>query len=365
MPTNDALRMTLPAKVYVDADYFQEEMERIFFTRWISVGRANDVPRPGDYFTRELGKESLIVTRDEQGKIHALFNVCRHRGTRLCDEEKGNFKGRIVCPYHAWTYALDGRLTGAPQMAEVTGFSAENFPLHKVAAEVWDGSIWVSFAERPISLREQLGGAYEKFRNWRPEELERGKRIVYEVKANWKLLIQNYSECLHCPVIHPALKKLTHYMSGDNEPVSSAFLGGTMTLNDGIKTMTCTGDSSRAVFTGLTPEQRRLVYYYWISPNVLLSYHPDYLVSYLLLPKRPDLTEVVCDFLFHPSEMKKPGFTADDAADLWDQVNREDWRVSELSQLGISSRAYSPGPYSNRELLLHGLDHVLTGGHAD
>jgi Rieske 2Fe-2S family protein len=354
-----APRLTLPAHVYVDPGYFREEMERVFYTKWLCVGRASDVKNPGDYFLREIGPESLIVTRDETGKVRAHYNVCRHRGTRMCTEPAGSMK-RIACPYHAWTYALDGQLVGAPHMADVRGFRVQDYPLRQAHCETWDGFVWLSLANEPAPLAQQLGSVRGKFANWQLEELVIGKRVEYEVKANWKLLVQNYSECLHCPVIHPALKKLTHYMSGDNEPANACYLGGTMMLNEGIKTMTMSGDTARAAMPNLTAEQRRLVYYYWITPNVLLSVHPDYVVSYTLWPKRVDLTHVRCDFLFHPSEVKKPGFTPDDAVELWHQVNQEDWGVSELAQLGIASRAYTPGPYSNREALLHGLDLVLT-----
>jgi glycine betaine catabolism A len=353
-------KRTLPAKYYVDESYFQEELEKHFFGQWICVGRAEQISRPGNYFLREVRNESLILTRDESGKPHAFYNVCRHRGTRLCDKSEGVFSGRIACPYHAWTYALDGKLTGAPQMSEVAGFCATDFPLNEVRCEEWDGHVFVNFSKSSETLRDHLGALYEKFRPWRSEDLRLGKRIVYNVKANWKLIVQNYSECLHCPVIHPTLKKLSHYLSGQNEAACSEYLGGTMTLNDGVDTMSVTGRTERKIFSGLDDHQKRHVYYYWINPNLLLSLHPDYLMTHTIWPKAPGLTDVVCEWHFHKDEVTRPGFNPEDAVQFWDEVNREDWHVSELSQLGISSRGYTPGPYSNREELLHGLDRLLT-----
>jgi Rieske 2Fe-2S family protein len=354
--------MTLPATYYADADHFRREMERFFFGAWVHVGREEQIAKPGDYLLVDLLGESVIVTRNEAGKPRAFYNLCRHRGTRLCDKATGHFKGgKITCPYHAWTYGLDGALLGAAHMDETPGFSKDKFPLRAVAADTWDGHLFLNFSEKPVALREQLAGVWEKFRPWRMEELKLGKRVTYELKANWKLIIQNYSECLHCPVIHPTLKKLSHYMTGDNEAPRNDYLGGHMTLNEGVASMTVSGATKRPLFRHLSDDEKRRVYYYWLNPNLLLSLHPDYMMTHTLWPKAHDRTDVVCEFHFHPEAMAREDFTADDAFEFWDQVNREDWHVSELSQLGIASRGYTPGPYSHRESLLHGLDLVVTG----
>lgn len=354
--------MTLPATYYADPEYFRREMERFYFGSWVCVGRDEQLAKPGDYLLVDLLGESVILTKDESGKVQAHYNLCRHRGTRLCDKKSGHFKGgKITCPYHAWTYGLDGKLLGAAHMDETPNFAKDQFPLKSVAADVWDGHVFLNFSEKPELLKTQLAGVWEKFRPWRMEELKLGKRVVYELKANWKLIIQNYSECLHCPVIHPTLKKLSHYMSGDNEAPRRDYLGGHMTLNENVATMTPTGTTDRPILEGLSDLEKRRVYYYWINPNLLLSLHPDYMMTHTLWPKAHDRTDVVCEFHFHPKAMAMADFTPDDAFEFWDQVNREDWHVSELSQLGISSRGYAPGPYSHRESLLHGLDLVVTG----
>jgi Rieske 2Fe-2S family protein len=352
-------RLTLPASYYVDPAHFQRERERFFAERWVCVGRVEDLGAPGDYIVREIAGESVIVTRDESGGFRAFYNVCRHRGTQLCTEAKGHFAGRIQCPYHAWTYGLDGRLLAAPHMDDAPDFCREEIALGAATADVWDGHLFVSLATSPSPLRDQIGALAEKFRPWQMYELRRAYRVTYDVKANWKLLISNYSECLHCPIIHPGLQKLSHYMTGDNDPATPTWLGGRMELRPEIGTMSRDGRLRRAPLPALSAEQQRHVYYYAVLPNLLLSLHPDYVMTHLLWPKATDRTEVWCEWHFHPREFQHPGFDPADAIDFWDDTNREDWRVSELSQAGIGSRGYKPGYFSPREGLLWDFDQIV------
>ena len=353
--------MTLPQRYYTDIDEYRREIEQFFFGRWMCVGREEQAAKAGDYFLAELEGESVIVMRDAAGGLRAHFNVCRHRGTRMCTEHSGNFAGgRIRCPYHLWTYGLDGALLGAPQMGEE--FDRGEFPLKPVAVDTWQGFVFLHFGEAPGSLAEQLAPLTAAFAPWRLSELRMHRRIVYDVRANWKLIVANYNECLHCPPVHPALNKLTDYLGADNVPPSPNYIGGSMGFKPGIETMCADGVRRRAYLPGLGEAERKQVAYYAIYPNLLLAPHPDYMMSHVLRPRGVDRTEVVCEFHFHPEEMAKPGFVADDAIELWDRTNREDWHISELSQLGISSRGYTPGPYSRREELLAAFDQVVRAG---
>jgi Rieske 2Fe-2S family protein len=187
-------------------------------------------------------------------------------------------------------------------------------------------------------------------------ELRRVERRVYQVDANWKLVIQNYSECLHCPNAHPLLQKQSHYLSGDNEPACPTYLGGRMTLRQGVQTLTLDGHSNRSPLPGLSDEDRRHVYYYALLPNLLLNLHPDYMLTFTLWPLAVDRTEIVCEWHFHPDEVARPDFDPRGAIEFWDLTNRQDWELSDLAQRGIGSRGYRPGPYSNREELLLALD---------
>ena len=355
---------TLPAPYYTGADYFDREMDAFFRGMWICAGRAEQVAAPGAFFLRDVVGESIIVTRDAAGTVQAFYNVCRHRGTRLCTESAGTFGGSIQCPYHAWTYALDGRLVGAPHMDEVPHFRKEDYPLHRVQADVWDGHIFLNLSDRPEPLRAQLADLPAKFTAWRMQDLRLGARIVYDVRANWKLVIQNYNECLHCPNLHPALNKLSHYLSGENEPLQATYMGGRVDLRPGVDTLSHDGSCPRAFLPDLPAEDRRRVYYYAIFPNMLLSLHPDYMMVHTLWPVAPDRTINICEWHFHPAELARPGFDASDAVGFWDVTNRQDWHVCELSQAGIASRAYTPGPYSNREDLLYAFDRMIVALHA-
>ena len=335
-----------------------EEMERFYFDSWICAGRARQIAGAGDYFLREVLGESVIITRDARGMVRAFYNVCRHRGTRMCTHPEGAFDSRIQCPYHGWTYALDGCLIGAPHMSD-SEFSHAEYPLRRVSTEVWDGHIFIHLGKQPPPLAEQLGGLPEMFARWGMQELCLHKRIAYDVKANWKLIILNYSECLHCPVLHPALNRLTDYLGAENEAPAATYLGGAMGFRAGAQTMSMDGKLRRDYLPGLNEQQRKRVCYYAIYPNLLLSLHPDYMMTHTLWPKAVDRTEIVCEWHFHPAEMAKSDFQADDAVEFWDLTNREDWGISELAQAGIQSRAYTPGPYSTREELLHAFDETV------
>ena len=355
--------LTLPAEFYVSEARFATELDRLFRQMWICVGRGEEVATPGQFVLRELPGDNVIVTRAQDGKVHAFHNVCRHRGTRLCTDHVGTFAGSIQCPYHAWTYGLDGRLLGAPHMDEVPHFRKEDYPLNALQADEWDGHVFVNFSTSAPPLRHQLGELPAKFDQWGMSELRLGHRIVYDVKANWKLIIQNYNECLHCPNLHPALNKLSHYLSGENEPLRTTYMGGRMDLRPGVETLSMDGTCPRALLPGLSGEDRRRVYYYAIFPNMLLSLHPDYMMVHTLWPVAPDRTINVCEWHFHPEELRKPGFNASDAIEFWDLTNRQDWHVCELSQAGIASKGYRPGPYSNREDLLYAFDRFILQVH--
>lgn len=348
--------LTLPQSYYTDPEWFRREMEAIHLDIWLCAGRVGQIPKPGDYFVRQIANASVIITRDEQGGVRAFHNVCRHRGTLLCKEAEGRFNGRIQCQYHAWTYKLDGTLANAPHMEKVVGFSDADYPLNAIAIAEWDGHIFINLSARPIPFSEHVAGLDKKFRPWRMEELQMVERRAYQLKANWKLIIQNYSECLHCPIVHPLLQKHSHYMSGDNEPAQPTYLGGRMDLRDGVRSLTMDGTTSRCALPGLSKDDQRHVYYYCVLPNFFLNLHPDYMLTFTLWPKAVDQTEIICEWHFHPDEINKPGFNPSDAIEFWNLTNKQDWELSELAQQGISSRGYQPGPYSNREELLLALD---------
>jgi glycine betaine catabolism A len=350
---------TLPQQYFISPEVFSEEQKKIFANKWVLVGHQSQIPSGGDYFLAEICGESVVVVRSppEQGAgvIHAFHNVCRHRGTRLKEEVRGHMSA-IQCPYHAWTYALDGRLLGAPHMDDVPGFQKAAYSLRPVKIGVFEGFIFLSLANDPIQLERWFAPLQEKFSLWNLPNLRSAKRIEYDVKANWKLIFENYSECYHCPGVHPMLSKVSPYDSAENDLVEGPFLGGFMRINQG-RSLTMSGKACALAVDGKREEGEekekeelgQRVFYYSIFPNMLLSMHPDYVMVHQIWPRSSDRTLIYCDWFFHPDAFDANGFDPQDAIEFWDITNKQDWHVCELSQQGISSSAYEPGPYSSRE----------------
>jgi len=342
---------TLPRRYYVAPEVLAAEFEQIFMRRWLCVGREDQIREPGQYFLQQIGPESIIVLRDRGGIVRAYYNVCRHRGTRLCEAHAGRFSETIQCPYHAWTYSLDGRLIGAPSSADIEGFSKSDYPLHSVWIESWEGFLFINLAEEPEAFSEAYQPLIGRFSRFNLPKLAVARTIEYEVRANWKLLFQNYSECYHCGPVHPPLAKLTPPTSGENDLIEGPFTGGFMVINEDHQSLTMSGRSCGLMVGDLPEEDLNRVYYYAIFPNMLLSLHPDYVMFHTLWPEAPDRTRIYCSWLFHPATLGDPTFNPDDGVEFWDMTNRQDWHICEQSQLGVQSRAYRPGPYSKRESL--------------
>jgi glycine betaine catabolism A len=343
---------TLPREYYASAEIYQAELERIFAARWLCVGRSDEIAKPGDYVVRQVGDAGVIVLRDQSGRVRAFHNTCRHRGTRLCEAATGNVGERIVCPYHAWTYALDGRLIGAPSTSGIEGFDKSEYPLHRVHVAEWEGFVFMNLAAHPEPFEEAFAPLLAKFSRFNLSDLVTPRRIPYDVQANWKLLFQNYSECYHCSPVHPALVKLSPATSGENDLFEGPFLGGFMVINEDVGSMTMSGRSCGVPVSGtLDEDDRRRVYYYSIFPNMLLSLHPDYVMFHTLWPAGSGRTHITCGWMFHPDTLRNPVLDVDDGVKFWDMTNRQDWHICEESQHGIMSPAYRPGPYSPRESL--------------
>jgi len=338
---------TLSQHYFVSPETFAEEQEKIFSKQWVFVGHQSQIAQAGDYLTAEVAGESLIIVRDKRGVIHGFYNVCRHRGSRLLENRNGQ-SAAIQCPYHAWTYALDGRLIGAPHMDEVPAFDKADYSLHAVNLALWEGFIFVNLADSPPPLTEWFKPLDGRFSRWNMAGLQSAKRIEYDVRANWKLMFQNYSECYHCLGVHPELSRISPYDSAENDLTEGPFLGGFMRINKD-KSLTMSGNACALPVGNFGDEDFRFVFYYSIFPNMLLSLHPDYVMVHQLQPQSPERTLIFCDWFFNPEAFKRTDFDPQDAVEFWNMVNKQDWHVCELSQQGISSRAYEPGPYSARE----------------
>jgi Rieske 2Fe-2S family protein len=252
----------------------------------------------------------------------------------------------IACPYHAWVYDLDGGLRTTPRYEGPDGFDCADFRLLELAAEVWHGWIFVNASGDAGPLVDHIGGFDAIVAPYQPERLVVGASHDYTLVANWKLAIENYHECYHCPAIHPELCRVSPPDSGDNYRPEGLWAGGSMTLVDGADTMSMTGASGGTYLRGITGPLRRKVEYVQLFPNLLISMHPDYVMTHVLEPVAAGRTKVTCQWLFPP---EAAGTDPSYAVDFWDVTNRQDWEACEGVQRGVSSRGYVPGPFAPEE----------------
>jgi len=349
---------TLHRDRYIESEWFDREVDAVFGKQWFCVGRAEELPEPGDHLVCDVVGESVLVTRSRAGDLVAYINLCRHRGSQLTDAvgkpiqtepgPSGRFAGSIQCPYHAWTYSFDGRLRAAPFLDESDGLRKEDLPLHHVGVEVWGGFVWVHLdPETAAPLSDQFQGAESYLANYPLSELTTAVRIVYPVASNWKAIVENYNECYHCGPVHPELVELV--------PAFKRRGGSELDWEEGIPhregawTFTRSGTSNRQPFPALSPEEQTRHKGQLIYPNLMLSLSADHVAAFTLWPHEAGSTTVVCDFLFHSKEMARKEFDPSDAVDFWDLVNRQDWKVCESVQRGMRSRRFTTGFYAPME----------------
>ncbi|HEX6903300.1 MAG TPA: aromatic ring-hydroxylating dioxygenase subunit alpha [Thermoanaerobaculia bacterium] len=355
-PRSSFGQRTLSGEYFTSEEIFRAERERIFHRSWLLAGHVSQLSAPGSFFLFELDRESVMVLRDGEGTIRAFHNLCRHRGSRLCLTPRGELGHALQCPYHAWTYGLDGALRAAPTMAGVAGFDPREHGLKPVALADWQGLLFLNLAQDPVPFAEALPGLQGKFEAWRLPELRSVHQSVYEVEANWKLFFHNYSECYHCPTVHPHLNKLTPYRNTENDLDEGPVLGGPMWMSNPEGSMTMGGARCATPFAGLSAEERSRVYYYTVFPSAFLSFHPDYVLIHRALSLGIDRTRITCDWYFHPDAITAPGFDPQPAIDFWDLTNRQDWELCANAHKGVASNAWEPGPYSDLESQLAAFD---------
>ena len=343
------LEPALPAAWFHDPAHHERELEVFWYRRWVAVAREEEIPSSGDWRAVRIGTQGLVVLRDEGGEIRAVHNTCRHRGSILCAKEQGRFeRNRIVCPYHAWTYDLRGHLIATPRRMETPDFDLAAFPLYAVAVERWGGFVFVCLDGRPpFEPPAGLG-------NYRLADLRIGKRIVADVQANWKLLCENFSECFHCPPVHPELVRIvTAYKEagawGLHEDFSSR-----AEYKPGATTLTLDGTSRCPPFRGLTENEKKTLYRAEMHlPNLFLNVQPDYINSHLMFPTGPESVRIVYDWLFEPERLPLAPADLEHYVALWDVTNKQDARNCEWQQEGLRSRAFEHGWYVPQEFDAH------------
>ena len=346
----ERLEAALPAAWYSDPAHYERELNAFWYAGWVAVVREEEIPAAGDWRVARIGTQSLVVLRDEAGQIKAFHNTCRHRGSILCTEEQGNFaRQRIVCPYHSWTYDLAGRLIATPRRIETPDFDRQRFPLYEIEVKTWGGFVFVCLERNAPAFEPPTRYARYGF-----DKLRIGKRLVTDVQANWKLLAENFSECFHCPPVHPELcRVITAYQEAGawglrNRKEEKA------EYRRGAATLTLDGSSRLEAFAGLNEEEKQTLYIpEMMLPNLFLNIQPDYINSHMMFPTGPQSVRIVYDWLFEPRHLP---LSPDDLAHyvaLWDITNRQDARNCEWQQEGMRSREFQHGYYVPQEFDCH------------
>jgi phenylpropionate dioxygenase-like ring-hydroxylating dioxygenase large terminal subunit len=342
-----SLLPTLPGRYYTDPSIFATEQESMFETMWFCATRSADVGTPGVFRTVRVGRESVLVTRSAEGIARAFLNVCRHRGARLCAEESGSVKRTFRCTYHAWSYDLDGKLVAAPNLAKMPDIDRVEYGLRRVHVREWLGYVWVCLAGEPPSFDADVVGACAErlgdlaaIERYAMDTLSVGRRIRYDVRANWKLIIENFMECYHCATIHPELVHVLPEFAGGN--AAQSFVGHGAAFGPGVEGFTVDGGPGPRAIATIAPEQDRRYFAITIKPQVFVNLVPDHVIFHRMSPLAVDRTIVECDWLF-PPEVVGSGADLSRSVELFDRVNRQDFDACERCQPGMSSRAYADG----------------------
>jgi Rieske 2Fe-2S family protein len=347
LPLPPSLMATLPGRYYTDPDLFRTEQERVFERMWFCAVRCADLDGPGTFRTVQVGRESVLVIRSRTGALKAFLNVCRHRGAQLCTEEQGHVRRNLRCPYHAWTYDLDGALIAAPHLTRMPDVDRSAYGLLEVGLREWLGYAWVCLADEPPSFEESVrAAAVERLGDaaaidhYGTEGLALGKRITYDVRANWKLIVENFMECYHCATIHPELTDvLPEFTEGY---AAQYYVGHGAEFGDGVKGFTVDGGEGFGTLPDVMPEQERRYYAITVKPTVFVNLAPDHVILHRMFPLAQDRTVVECDWLYAP-DVVASGADLSRSVELFHRVNAQDFEACERTQPAMASRAYRDG----------------------
>jgi Rieske 2Fe-2S family protein len=319
------------------------------FGGWVCVGRAHDVAEPGSAAAYASGATGVLVTRSSDGTLRAFENSCRHRGHELLPCGGTAAPRALVCPYHAWTYDLDGRLRNAPGFARDGSFDTSGHGLFTMPVRDWHGWLFVDPSRSDVGFERHIGELEQVVAPYDAGSLVTAEVHDYDVAANWKVIIENYQECYHCSMIHPELCRVSPPRSGENLDREGDWVGGWMELREGAETMSLDGRSAGTPMARLSEEAQHTVMYVAVLPNLLVSLHPDYVMTHLLTPLTPDLTHIQCSWAFPQATVARDGFDPSYAVDFWDLTNRQDWSACESVQRGMKAPSFVPGPLAPEE----------------
>ncbi|MBJ8346693.1 aromatic ring-hydroxylating dioxygenase subunit alpha [Antrihabitans sp. YC2-6] len=350
--TAPALIPTLGGEYYCSEEIFAAEQEHVFESMWFCAVRTSDLAEPGQFKKVQVGRESVLIVRGRDKGLRAFLNICRHRGAMLCTESEGQVRRNLQCPYHAWTYGLDGKLVAAPNMSTLkdeTGADIDRvrYGLVPVALREWLGYAWVCLADQQPSFEEEVIGAVTQrlgdaavIDRYEIDGLQVGRRVVYDVAANWKLIVENFMECYHCATIHPELTEvLPEFADG---LAAQYFVGHGAEFGSEIAGFTVDGRAGFDRLPGVGADQDRRYYAITVRPTVFVNLVPDHIIFHRMFPLGPDRTVVECDWLY-TSDVVAQGRDVSRSVELFHRVNQQDFDACERTQPAMSSRAYRNG----------------------
>ena len=353
----------LPVAAYTSDEVFAWEQKH-FFRGWQCIGRSDEIAEPGMQRADKVGDTSVLLVRQQDGTLNAFANVCRHRGHEILPCGSSTQARAITCPYHSWSYKLDGELFSAAGYGGFGNFDMADFPLRPITVEEWHGWIFLDISGLAGPLSQHVTGLEERIAQYAPERLVVQGRHEYVIQANWKIIIENYQECYHCSSIHPELCQVSPPESGENwAPSAGAWVGGWQDLRPHAITMSLDGHSDGVFIPGLNDVEKRRIDYIGIFPNLLVSLHPDYVMTHRMVPLSARETWVECQWAFPPEALDKPDFSPAYAMDFWDITNREDWGACESVQRGMDSGFAEPGPLSPDEDAIYQFVTMLARGY--
>lgn len=350
---NQTEEQSLPAWVYGDRDFFEAERTHLFAHAWHIVCHLNDVPKAGDYHTLDILGERFLSLRDADGTVRSFHNVCRHRASRLVDGHAGNCGHRLVCPYHAWSYGLDGRLKSVPPWQGFETLDKSRHGLVTLEQEIWRGFVFVRLERGLPSVREMMAPYEEEIAPHEFEKLQPQGRVTLRPRAvNWKNVADNYGDGLHIPVAHPGLTRLfgaSYTLAAERwvdkmegriveKPSSNRSERGYQALLD--------------LFDHLPAQRRRLWSYYRLWPNLAFDVYPDQVDFMQFVPVSPTQTLIREIAYVRPDARRGAAAARYLNWRINRQVNAEDTALIARVQAGMSSSSYASGPLAKSEVCL-------------
>jgi Rieske 2Fe-2S family protein len=353
------IRKTLPGVAYHSAETYAVDTERVFYRNWVYVGRAERVARPGAWLRVEIADESILVVRGKDERLRAFYNVCRHRGSRICEDAQGEVRSHLRCPYHAWGYALDGTLVTTP-MIEKDEVDRESTSLWPVHLDVWEGFVFVNLSrEEPRPLLEHLADQQDDplaLAKYGLADLRIGKVTTNTVRANWKIVLENYNECLHCPTIHPELVAVVPaYKKGDI--FQEGRTDGGVSLADGRTAIVDDARLRLPLLPGFKTSGDPESYYgALVYPTMFLDVDGSSCLATAVFPTGPRSCRLVTEYLFSPEALDDPGFDPSPVVEFNERVTQQDNEACERVQRGVTSRAFDHGVFPAKDAWVHRFD---------